>query len=372
MRYPLFLLLASFLALSACDSTPTDECPDGPDCEDGSPTILVGNQGNFTDESGSVTVIDIDTGTAEQDAFGIESALVQQIVLDSEQSDIAYVLLNYEDSFSAGRGLVAIINTATGERVADVEVNTPRDAVRVGDTLWVTNLYSNSVTPIDLTNNTAGDPVAVGTNPEGIVFAGANLFVANFGFGFSTTVSRIDPATGAVAQTIDVECDGPRSLALDSEGEVWVFCSGKTVFDFDTGEVIERTDGEVVILNGGTGAEQGRIELSTQLGTDVLGQDVATARSLDAMWAVVNDTADVAPSLYRFDTAGNSLAERVTLDIQSGALGAVAYSKLRERLFLGIVPADLVTPGEVVAVTQAGDVVERYAAGIIPSAIAVR
>jgi YVTN family beta-propeller protein len=83
-------------------------------------------------------------------------------------------------------------------------------------TAYVTNADSNTVTPIDTTTNTPGQPILVGTNPLGIAITptGFLAYVANSGSG---TVTPILTATNTPETPLAV---GPRpvSLAISPDG----------------------------------------------------------------------------------------------------------------------------------------------------------
>jgi hypothetical protein len=212
----------------------------------------------------------------------------------------------------------------------------------------------------------------VGTNPEGLVLAAGGLFVANNGFGFSRTVSLIDPDARTVTATLDVGCDGPKTLGTDAGGEVWVFCTGKTVYDPETFEVIERTNGEAVVLDGFTGSEVARLPLDDQLGAGgILGQEaVVVSRpppSSNSAWAVVGN------QITRFDTSTNTRVVTFRPQVPEGyLLSAIAYDHRENRFFLGAVPPDFVSSGEVVITDLAGLRLGSFDAGILPAAIVVR
>ena len=350
----LFSLLFLFV-FAACDSSdPAVRVVSG---------IYVGNQGNFTDNNGSVSVYDPATGQTNTDAIPNLEGLVQNILIDGDR---AFILLNFDDSFSTGHGRIDIVDLNTNRRTAQIDVNTPRSAVLDGNTLWVTNLYANTVTPVDLATNTAGTPIDVGSNPEGLAMVSGNLFVANNGFGVSTTVSVIDVATGTVSQTLDLGCDGPRSMATDRDGDVWVFCSGKTVFDPVTFEVLERTNGTAVVLDGATGSEIDRTELDDQLGGGAIGQDAFMVPGRNEVWAVKGT------QLLRFDTNTNSLVQTITPAIPSGHfIGAVGYDEVNDRLLISSF-ADYASAGAVIIADRSGAEIESFAAGVAPATIVVR
>lgn len=353
------------LLLPGCDSAL--DCSEDTSCVEPAATVFVGNQGNFTDQTGSITVYDATTQTTTQDGYGIGTALVQHLILDRSADERLFALLNFSDSFSTGRGRIDVVDLNTGTVTANIDVNTPRSAFRDAGTLWVTNLYAGTVTPIDLSTNMAGTPVAVGMNPEGLTIAQRGLFVANNGFGFETTVTIVDPINRTVLETLDIGCDGPKVAETDTEGEVWVFCSGKTVFDPDTFEIVEQTNGTVVVLNGSTGVEVARFDLPGQLGAGVLGQDAILVPVRREAWAIVGD------QIIRFDTAANTQGETLTPQIPSGAvLGAIAYDTDDDRLYLAAAAGDFVSAGSVVITDRNGMQVGSFPAGIAPASLVIQ
>ena len=87
-----------------------------------------------------------------------------------------------------------------------------------GTTAYVANFVSNSVTPIDTTNNTAGTPIPVGLEPEAIAITpnGATAYVANYGSG---TVTPIDTANNTAGTPIIITAgSGPDTIAITPNG----------------------------------------------------------------------------------------------------------------------------------------------------------
>lgn len=343
--FPLLLLVA------ACDSTdPTPATTEA---------VFVGSQGIFSDNSGAVARYDPATGTTTADAVADLGGLVQSLTV---YNDRLYVLLNFDDSFTTGRGRIDVVDLRTNERVQQIAVPVPRQMTVVGGTAYVTNLYSASVTPVFLASGQTGPPIAVGENPEGIVAVGQRVYVANSGFGFSNFLTVIGTETHTEVGRVDV-CTGPRALVVDDESEVWVVCTGRS--DFTTGEV--EVDGEVVVVNGLSGAVVARFPVEGLLGTAAIGQDAAFSASRDELFVAFGD------ALLRFDTAANTLAG--TVPVAGGGLSAVAFDDASGRLYLGRQdPATPYAADGFVSVHDpaTGAETARFGAGVIPGAIAFR
>lgn len=350
LRLALLALLA--LTVAACDSGTDD--PE-------TASVVVGSQGIFSDNSGSVTRFDPETGTAT--AVPALNGLVQNVEMEGNR---LYVFLNFSDSFGTGSGRIAVVDPETGTRVSDIEVGTPRDWAVVGGTAFVSNFYGSSVTPVTLSSGAVGTPIAVGANPEGVAASGDRVFVANYsdaGFGDGQTVSVVSAASRGVVQTVDVGCDGPRFAFDDGDGEVWVVCTGRTVFDDDF-NVVDRTNGQVVVLDAGTGAVVERLPLAGQVGNGALGTDAAQSRSRDELYVVVGS------QIVVFDTNANAAA--AALDLTGDTVSAIAFDDATDRFYLGRLDATsgFSADGTVTIHDRTGAQVGQFAAGVIPTDVA--
>lgn len=351
LRFALLALLV--LTVAACDS--------GTDIDTSDVVLYVGNAGNFSDNNGSLTSYVLDTGETVQDAVPNLGGLVQNLYSAGNE---VYVLLNFSDSFTTNRGRIDVVDAVSRQRIRQLDVETPRALAVAGVSAstvgaYVTNLYSDSVTLIDLLGSGTGGEVAVGSNPEGIVRVGNRFYVANSGFGSGTTVSVIQ--SGAVVQTIENVCAGPRTLIADRENDVWVICTGAR--DFTSGAVT--APGEVVVLSGATGAVRDRFTYDDEtLGSATFGQDGVIVDSGDRreIYVIAND------GLIRFNTDSNVQQDRI--EVPGAPIGAVTYSAARERLFLGRPDATnpFTVDGVVTVHNRSGDEIERFQAGIAPVA----
>ena len=232
---------------------------------------------------------------------------------------------------------VDIIDVATNTRETPIMgIPSPRYmAVVDTDKAYVSNLYDATVTIVDLASRSVTGKVSVGSNPEDLAVVGHLAFVANSGFGHNSTVTVIDLTADTVFATVDTGCDGPRHLAVDHDGEVWVFCNGKTVYNDDFTLVLERTNGAVVILDSSTGAIESTILLDSQAGAASAGQDVFySAESQEAFLVRGNDKL-----VLVFDTANNRYKEIISL-AGDGTVGAIAYDADADELYAARLDAD--------------------------------
>ncbi|WP_412069528.1 YncE family protein [Rubrivirga sp. IMCC43871] len=348
------LSLLALVVVVGCDST----------APDATGSVYVANQGIFSDNSGSVTRFDPDTGTATADLAPGLGGLVQSV---ETVGDRVFAFLNFSDSFGTGSGRIAEVDPTTGTVVGEAEVGTPRAWAVVGGTAFVTNFYGASVTPVSLSGLAAGAPIPVGDNPEGIAAVGDRIYVANysagFDFGAGRTVSVISASGRAVVETIDVGCDGPRFVFADGDGEVWVVCTGRTIYDADF-NVVGQTTGDVVVLDGATGDEVARPGLPGQVGSGTLGTDAAHSAAMKEVYVSLGDR------LLVFGTDSNAGSSAIVVD--GPPISAVAFDDIDSRFYLGRVDADapFSAPGTVTVHDRDGRQLAQFGAGVLPSAVA--
>jgi serine/threonine-protein kinase len=139
---------------------------------------------------------------------------------------VATVSIAGED-IAVGEGSVWVLDTLAGTLTPiDPGTNTAGSpiplsgtpiAIAVGDgAVWVLDA-ADAVSKIPVDRRGGIDTVAVGERPRDIAFGEKAVWVANAG---DATISRIDPETADVEETIDVD-GSPDALAV-GEGGVWV------------------------------------------------------------------------------------------------------------------------------------------------------
>jgi len=317
-----------------------------------SKSLIIANQGNFSDENGTISKYNIADSTSVASILSGFSGLPQSITV---VGDKAYLMVN-SSTFNGGRIDVVDLNTDT--RVDQFpDVAAPRFMASTPSRKgYVSNLFNGTVTVFNLTSGVAIDTISVGSNPEGVVLSSNKIIVANYGFGADSTLSIIDPSSDEVTDTVDLGCDGPRTLLpVTGHDEIVVVCLGNTLFDSDF-NVIGRTDGQILFFDTSSLTVTTRIDnLDTQLGAASLGQDAAIGAG---RVYVIRDE-----ELIVLDLATRSLT--AVYDIQRNV--SSVYS-VDDRLYLGVYD-DFTTSGDLLLLDKSGNVTSTVRMGIAPAYI---
>ncbi len=348
-KYPLFLAVFATV-LGGCDSAdPTETTTTS--------GVLVANQGNFSDGNGSVMMIDPLGGTVSTIASNL-SSIVQSLELNE---NTFHVVAN-----TGGR--IDIHSTSSGQRIGQVSgLTSPRYMLTLNqNTAYVTNLYSSGFTGgtvdiVDLSLGSIVKSIDVGNNPEGLAIVGGRVYIANHGFGAGRTLSVIDTVTEEVSATIDVGCDGPRSLFVDSEADLWVLCTGQVLFDANF-NVIGETPGEVVVLDGATNGEVARFPLTGRISTAGPGQDAYYSEQEQELHVVIDQN-----KVMRINTGANAIVDTFG-PLAGGPIGAIAYDANERLMYVARVP-DFSSSGTVTVHDRAGVQTALYTVGVAPSHI---
>ncbi|NNE72012.1 MAG: hypothetical protein HKN29_16825 [Rhodothermales bacterium] len=355
-----FLIVLLLVLIVGCDATGSDEPAPA------AAVALVANGGNFSDQNGSVSRLDLAAG-AVQNGGAMEGFL--QAVEFIEGGSIALI-----NTFSGGR--VDLLGPDGSTVVGSVrDIDSPRDVVVIGERAYVTAFSfdgSGKVLTMNLgTGALEGAPLEVGDYPEGIAATSTHLFVAEAGFiGAGTTMSAIDLATG-MRTSLDLACDGPRDVLTIPGDDVAVVCHGKTVYNADFTEVLERTTGQVVFVDGATLTIEDHILLDTQLGSTGGGQ--AGAASLAYLLALEGS----ASTIHRVDLATRSLLPSWTLGDQTALAGVSGITSLGDGWLVGRMARaaggsfpDFTASGSVLHLDVSGSLLNEFVVGPAPTHLA--
>jgi YVTN family beta-propeller protein len=108
--------------------------------------------------------------------------------------------------------------TLAFQQTADIPIPAGADGMAVGEgSVWVANKESDQVIPIPVNGTSAGEPIAVGDEPDSVAVGFGSVWVSNTSSG---DVSRIDPESGEEVDRIATGA-GPEGVAV-SDDAVWV------------------------------------------------------------------------------------------------------------------------------------------------------
>lgn len=205
------LVLAS--AFQACTEDPKDEAVVKP-AADG---VFVMNEGAFGKGNASLDLYSINAGSVTSNVFETNNSRPLGDVLQSGiiNNGKIYLIVN-------GSGNIEVLNASDLKVVKTITgIKSPRYMVIKGGLGYVSNWDRSNVIVLDLSTNTIKDSIAVGFGPEQMEIVNDNLYVTN---SFENSISVVNLSTKAVTP-LTTE-DAPSAISTDSNGKLWVLCSG--------------------------------------------------------------------------------------------------------------------------------------------------
>lgn len=219
-------LLISFLAilLFACgkneDAAPTGKYSSG---------VFIVNEGQFQTGTGTVSFLNRDTKTVENDIFQTVNGRPLGNILQSMEiyNNRAYLVVNNAKK-------VEVVQAWDFKEVGTIQgLEMPRFFIGIDDkkgyvSQWGTGGTDGSIKVIDLQTNTVIKTIAVGKGAEKMLKIDNKVYVAcNGGFASDNRVFVIDTQKDEVSATITTP-DSPNGLVLDANNKIWVSCSGRS------------------------------------------------------------------------------------------------------------------------------------------------
>lgn len=348
------LLLLSLLPLlplgiAGCDLAGTSES--GPSPASG---VYVADQGNFSDNNGSVTIYDPDDETAQPRAISGLGSIVQGLAL----RDTSLIVM----ANSGAR--VDIFSTNGPTQVSQVtNVKSPRYASFINDTeAYVTDqspfmsTASPAVRVLDVSGGQSQvvDSITVSASPEGITVAAPTnrAFVALGAFGSSTLVAVLNTSQNRLVQEVDIGC-ASRDVVADDDGDVFALCSDAA---------------EAVILDANSGAVDTTLALpDTAESASGVGDPASYNADSEELY-IGSDS-----GIIRVNTGSNTVDTTVDVGL-SGPPGAVGYDNGAEALY--VARPDPSNPfsasGTVTIHERDGSQMGSFDTGIAPTYIAFR
>lgn len=256
--------------------------------------VFVLNEGNFGQANASVTTYDPEAKVVSQNRYENENGAPIGDILYSatEIGERLYLIVNNSHK-------IEVVDKESLTKIATIRISnqaSPRELVQVNDTkAYVTNLFGNSVSVINLETNEEESTIAVGANPEGIVVVGERAYVANSGFGNGNTLSVIDTNSDEVVDEITVG-DNPVSILKESNDRIWVLCVG-AFGDFNDPD--DDTPGTIYVLNGTNGEVVTNFEVGGHPGDLVLNEETNIAYLINgSVMSIDMNSFDILNSMF--------------------------------------------------------------------------
>jgi YVTN family beta-propeller protein len=215
------LLVLTFLLTFACkkkDNPPPSEIPD----LNGSKGLFIINEGNYQWGNASITYYNFSDGTIYQNLFSqangrplgdiAQSAAVigdKMYIVVNNSNKIEVVSLDGLKSHTTINGLIS-----------------PRYMIPVGPAkAYVSDLYSNSISVVDLNSNTVVSSIPCKGSTEEMLLKGNRVYVTNTR---SSYIYIIDITADIICDSI-ASAYSATSLAFDKNDGLWVLCAGNSL-----------------------------------------------------------------------------------------------------------------------------------------------
>jgi len=215
-----FVAIALSVLISSCIKEP------GPVIIDTKRSYLAGegffitNEGNFRTGNGSLSFFSYDSMKLFNNVFKeVNRRPLGDIPYSMVfKGDLAYIIVN-------NSGKIEVVKSTDIKSVRVINgLNSPRCFSPVNDSkAYVSSLYSDSVTIIDLSSNAVSGYIDIKKTSESIVSNGSFSYIASWVGGNKIMV--VDNAADIVYDSIEVGYE-PESMVIDRNGTLWVLCNG--------------------------------------------------------------------------------------------------------------------------------------------------
>jgi len=233
--------------------------------------VIVVNEGNFTDNNGTLSFLPTGSPALSYDIFLKENtrSLTGGVSGYGEVNGKGIILV---DNSGAGQDKIEIVDAGTFKSEATIpsaEIENPREVVKVSNTkAYVTawdatgnwpDTYINPgyIAVLDLTTNKLTKKIPVQHGAQSIVVSGNEAFVGNIYSG-RTVISVVDITTDAVKQTIEAGAN-PQVIGVDANNKLWVYAGGALKKINPSSKAIEST---VKLNPASAGQSPGKFVLS--------------------------------------------------------------------------------------------------------------
>lgn len=225
----LYLILLLTVTVTSCKKEPDDDDPNIPVDVPESTAIYVLNQGSYSGNNASVTLLNLENQQVTADYFMAQN--------DRELGDTGADLFIYGSkayivtNISSQLEIVDAVTFKSIKQISFIKDAVPQQPSAItgfGNNIFV-SAYDGSVTVIDTATLEVVKVINVGLNPDALLSANGMIWVSNSGGlnfpNYDNTVSVIDPLTLKEVKKVEVGTN-PYTLQADAYGDIYVITRG--------------------------------------------------------------------------------------------------------------------------------------------------
>ena len=314
-------------------------------------SVFILNEGNFNAGNATLTYFEPSNSTTSQAVF----LTANSTGLGDVGQSLAWINKKIFAVIN-NSGKVVVIDPDSYAQVGQISLgafSSPREIVPVSETkAYVTDLYGNKLYIVDLDDySISSTEIAVGLNPDQMLYTDNYLFVANNGFGADSSIMAIDPSLDQVIDTIYTP-SGPAAMHALEDGSILVVCTGYAGDYDDNWQIIDgtaRSGGLYQVFPGNPDKDTLLAELPSA------GNDLIVDESIGKVY--VN-----AGGIREFDLNTSTMAEDTLI---KGSFYTMAYDEVSGTLYLGDAK-DYSSAGEITTYDGSGNRLSAFSSGIIP------
>lgn len=180
--------------------------------------ILICNEGTFNFNNASVSATYTETETVVEDLYKESNQLNLGDVLQSISfyGNYAYLVVNNSNK-------IEVVNKNDFKRIASItNLTSPRYFLPISNTkAYVTDLYANEISIIDLNSNTKTGAIPCKGWTEKIILLNNLVYVTNY---HSEYLYVINPANDLITDSILIS-KGAQNIVADKNNNIWIGCS---------------------------------------------------------------------------------------------------------------------------------------------------
>lgn len=245
------LLLLCLTTFISCKKEETPEPQPEPLFTQGK-TAFIMNEGTFNQGNGEISFLNLNDLSIKNNLYGTYNNnaplgdIAQSMTIIGDK---AYVVMNNSQK-------IVVLTLNDFKKAASISpLISPRYLQKVAtNKAYVTDLFSNQVSIVNLATNSVSGSIAIGTWTEQLLEQNGNVFVTAPS---TDKVYVIDAATDALTDSILVT-PGANSMCTDKNNNLWVFCSGSGTthaalhcINPITGEVLKTMDAGTSTFSSG-------------------------------------------------------------------------------------------------------------------------